>query len=49
LEYSMTTHADGGSSALTVAVAGAVADGLVGHPMFTTDYLEAVVRPAAIR
>jgi probable F420-dependent oxidoreductase len=32
-----------------VAVAGAVADGVVGHPMFTTDYLEVVVRPAVIK
>jgi probable F420-dependent oxidoreductase len=28
---------------------GAVADGLIGHPMFTSDYVEAVVRPALVR
>jgi alkanesulfonate monooxygenase SsuD/methylene tetrahydromethanopterin reductase-like flavin-dependent oxidoreductase (luciferase family) len=32
-----------------VRVAGAVADGLIGHPMFTSDYVEAVVRPALVR
>ncbi|SPM34818.1 F420-dependent oxidoreductase [Mycobacterium rhizamassiliense] len=32
-----------------VRIAGEVADGLVGHPMFTSDYLEAVVRPALVR
>jgi probable F420-dependent oxidoreductase len=38
-----------GVNPVMVRVAGAVADGLVGHPMFTTDYLEAVVRPALVR
>jgi probable F420-dependent oxidoreductase len=35
-----------GVNPLMVRASGAVADGLVGHPMFTTDYLNAVVRPA---
>jgi alkanesulfonate monooxygenase SsuD/methylene tetrahydromethanopterin reductase-like flavin-dependent oxidoreductase (luciferase family) len=38
-----------GVNPVMVQAAGAVADGLVGHPMFTTDYLEAVVRPALLR
>jgi probable F420-dependent oxidoreductase len=38
-----------GVNPVMVGVAGAVADGLIGHPMFTTDYLEAVVRPALVR
>ena len=29
-----------------VEVAGRVADGFLGHPLFTADYLDAVVRPA---
>jgi probable F420-dependent oxidoreductase len=38
-----------GINPVMVAAAGAVADGLVGHPMFTTDYLESVVRPAVVK
>jgi probable F420-dependent oxidoreductase len=38
-----------GVNPVMVRVAGAVADGLVGHPMFTSDYVEAVVRPALVR
>jgi probable F420-dependent oxidoreductase len=38
-----------GINPVMVRAAGAVADGLVGHPMFTTEYLEAVVRPALLR
>jgi probable F420-dependent oxidoreductase len=38
-----------GINPVMVATAGAVADGLVGHPMFTTDYLQAVVRPAVAK
>jgi probable F420-dependent oxidoreductase len=38
-----------GINPVMVRVAGAEADGLIGHPMFTTDYLEAVVRPALAR
>jgi probable F420-dependent oxidoreductase len=38
-----------GVNPVMVGVAGAVADGLVGHPMFTTDYLEAIVRPAVVK
>jgi probable F420-dependent oxidoreductase len=38
-----------GVNPVMVQVAGAVADGLVGHPMYTTDYLEEVVRPALLR
>ena len=35
-----------GVNPVMVRVAGAVADGLVGHPMFSSEYVEAVVRPA---
>jgi probable F420-dependent oxidoreductase len=35
-----------GVNPLMVRAAGAVADGLVGHPMFTAEYLDAVVHPA---
>lgn len=35
-----------GFNARMVAAAGAVADGLVGHPIFTRRYVEEVVRPA---
>jgi probable F420-dependent oxidoreductase len=38
-----------GVNPVMVRAAGAVADGLVGHPMFTSDYVEAVVRPALVR
>jgi probable F420-dependent oxidoreductase len=38
-----------GINPVMVRAAGAVADGLVGHPMFTTEYLDAVVRPALLR
>lgn len=38
-----------GINPVMVRVAGEVADGLIGHPMFTTDYLDAVVRPALER
>jgi probable F420-dependent oxidoreductase len=38
-----------GVNPVMVATVGAVADGLVGHPMFTTEYLEAVVRPAVVK
>ncbi|MBJ7337531.1 LLM class flavin-dependent oxidoreductase [Mycolicibacterium sp.] len=38
-----------GINPVMVRVAGAVADGLVGHPMFSSDYVEAVVRPALVR
>jgi probable F420-dependent oxidoreductase len=38
-----------GVNPVMVRNAGAVADGLVGHPMFTSDYLEAVVGPALVR
>jgi probable F420-dependent oxidoreductase len=38
-----------GVNPVMVAAAGAVADGLVGHPMFTTDYLESVVVPAVAK
>jgi alkanesulfonate monooxygenase SsuD/methylene tetrahydromethanopterin reductase-like flavin-dependent oxidoreductase (luciferase family) len=38
-----------GVNPVMVAVAGAVADGLVGHPMFTTEYLDAVVHPAVAK
>src|SRR5919106_802125 len=36
----------GGVNARMVEAAGAVADGLVGHPLFTRGYVEDVVRPA---
>jgi probable F420-dependent oxidoreductase len=35
-----------GVNPVMIRTAGAVSDGLIGHPMFTTDYVEAVVRPA---
>jgi probable F420-dependent oxidoreductase len=35
-----------GINPLMIAVAGAVADGLVGHPLMTVRYLDEVVRPA---
>lgn len=35
-----------GVNARMVEAAGAVADGLVGHPLFTREYVEQVVRPA---
>jgi probable F420-dependent oxidoreductase len=38
-----------GVNPVMVRAAGAVADGLVGHPMFTSDYVEAVVRPSLVR
>ncbi|MBB3605986.1 putative F420-dependent oxidoreductase [Mycolicibacterium sp. BK556] len=38
-----------GVNPMMVQVVGAVADGLIGHPMFTSDYLEAVARPALAR
>jgi probable F420-dependent oxidoreductase len=38
-----------GVNPVMVRTAGEVADGLVGHPMFTNHYLEEVVRPALAR
>ncbi|TMK40678.1 MAG: LLM class flavin-dependent oxidoreductase [Actinobacteria bacterium] len=38
-----------GVNARMVEAAGAVADGLVGHPLFTADYVRDVVRPALAR
>jgi probable F420-dependent oxidoreductase len=38
-----------GVNARMVEAAGAVADGLVGHPLFTPEYVAAVVRPALAR
>ena len=38
-----------GVNPVMVQVTGEVADGLVGHPMFTTAYLDAVVNPALAR
>ncbi|MEA2274023.1 MAG: hypothetical protein QOI98_2731 [Solirubrobacteraceae bacterium] len=38
-----------GVNARMVEAAGAVADGLVGHPLFTPDYVREVVRPALAR
>lgn len=38
-----------GVNPVMVRTAGAVADGLIGHPMFTSDYVDAVVRPALAR
>jgi alkanesulfonate monooxygenase SsuD/methylene tetrahydromethanopterin reductase-like flavin-dependent oxidoreductase (luciferase family) len=35
-----------GVNARMIEAAGAVADGLVGHPLFTREYVEQVVRPA---
>jgi probable F420-dependent oxidoreductase len=34
-----------GVNPVMIRTAGRVADGLIGHPMFTTDYVEQVVRP----
>jgi probable F420-dependent oxidoreductase len=39
----------GGVNARMIEAAGAVADGLVGHPLFTPDYTREVVRPALAR
>jgi probable F420-dependent oxidoreductase len=39
----------GGVNARMVEAAGAVADGLVGHPLFTPEYTRDVVRPALAR
>jgi probable F420-dependent oxidoreductase len=38
-----------GVNALMIEAAGAVADGLVGHPLFTPEYTRDVVRPALAR
>src|SRR5205823_8571346 len=38
-----------GVNARMVEAAGAVADGLVGHPLFTPEYVREVVRPALAR
>jgi probable F420-dependent oxidoreductase len=38
-----------GVNARMVEAAGAVGDGLVGHPLFTREYVEQVVRPALVR
>src|SRR5438067_12028694 len=38
-----------GVNARLVEAAGAVADGLVGHPLFTVEYVREVVRPALAR
>ena len=38
-----------GVNARMIEAAGAVADGLIGHPLFTTEYTEEVVRPALAR
>ena len=38
-----------GVNARMIEAAGAVADGLVGHPLFTPDYVREVVRPALAR
>jgi alkanesulfonate monooxygenase SsuD/methylene tetrahydromethanopterin reductase-like flavin-dependent oxidoreductase (luciferase family) len=38
-----------GVNARMVEAAGAVGDGLVGHPLFTREYVEQVVRPALAR
>src|SRR5438270_2848294 len=38
-----------GVNARMIEAAGAVADGLVGHPLFTPEYVEAVARPALER
>ena len=38
-----------GVNARMVEAAGAVADGLVGHPLFTVEYVREVVRPALAR
>ena len=38
-----------GVNARMIEAAGAVADGLVGHPLFTVDYVRDVVRPALAR
>lgn len=39
----------GGVNPRMIEAAGAVGDGLIGHPLFTRDYTEAVVRPALAR
>jgi alkanesulfonate monooxygenase SsuD/methylene tetrahydromethanopterin reductase-like flavin-dependent oxidoreductase (luciferase family) len=39
----------GGVNARMIEAAGAVADGLVGHPLFTPEYTRDVVRPALAR
>ena len=38
-----------GVNARMIEAAGAVADGLVGHPLFTPEYVREVVRPALAR
>lgn len=38
-----------GVNSRMIQAAGAVADGLVGHPIFTTRYVEEVARPALVR
>jgi alkanesulfonate monooxygenase SsuD/methylene tetrahydromethanopterin reductase-like flavin-dependent oxidoreductase (luciferase family) len=38
-----------GVNARMIEAAGAVADGLVGHPLFTPEYVREVVRPALVR
>lgn len=47
LEYSVPIYTAGVGPAMT-AVCGAVADGFVGHPIATVEYLQRVARPTAL-